>query len=1057
MELKKYFKDFEPLSNWNEEDLKNEFFDRIKKFIEEFTTKLKPQIKYEENVIYGKSDARINQLVFEFKSPFTLQSESEKRKSQNQVKEKYVKGYKERGIRCRYVITDGVWIGFLDENGRFLTNYGELAGDLQFYDFKDGIRYLQTLLEACIYVELSSENILKWFGPGKDICSNFMQTVWKNLDLSNDKINDLYQQWRTLFSESTSRITTSKNVLEHIKEVYGIDIKKGKNKEEEIRKFIFTLHTYYVIILKLLACRILDETGFVPTSLIKSIITSSIKGFKDAEKNISLYVTNFVDADPFVWIYTITTNEFTNVIREMAEIISNYDISEIRRDVLKKVYQEIIPPALRKSLGEFYTKDWVAEDVLDALEYSGEGKILDPACGSGTFLVLAIRRIKKKYSQLEDSELLKKIIDSVVGFDLNPLAVLMSRLNYLLQIKDLLHSVPAGYTKIPVYLCDSIVFPEVSSDTMGMKRYMLPVAASTEEIAIPAEGDPILLLDTLKKVIKEDPNYPLENFLEETEREFGKEYLLKYELTIKKLFNWIKQLEKEGKNGLWCSLIENFFAPLFYKNSFDFIVGNPPWVCPERIPEKYRRDLRKLLQKSKFMEFYRPRLSRVKLFAGSEKQYSACIPFFERAFNHFLKPRGKLAFLVTSSLLKSLNAGGFRKQMMRLKPIKILDYTLFTKIHEGATCWAMVPVILNENGSDDDEIEYVYYTSPNLSETNKPYVKWKIKKKDLLVVPKDEDSPWFTAPPEIIEIFKKMMQFPRIGDLYPIWMGIKTGADTVFEVNIISQTDDPNLVLVRNITSANPRARKLAEHPFKIEKQLLRKVIKAENIDEFGVNGYSYFIWPVTFKIKGGEKVPVIYSKEEMKKSFPRAFEYFTSPVVMEMLKSRTDYKGGPVWTIFRLSKKKFQPVKVFFHHMTPLLTAVCVTDDTLLPHTGAYFIALDNKDVGYYISGIMNSSILRSFAYSFAPVKGKTKQYVGWTVGLLPLPPYNFKNSIHKKISDLSQNLHENYEKLEKKELNEKLEELNKLVAKVYNLNENEAKRLEDWLKVAQGKNFVR
>jgi hypothetical protein len=194
-----------------------------------------------------------------------------------------------------------------------------------------------------------------------------------------------------------------------------------------------------------------------------------------------------------------------------------------------------------------------------------------------------------------------------------------------------------------------------------------------------------------------------------------------------------------------------------------------------------------------------------------------------------------------------------------------------------------------------------------------------------------------------------------------------------------------------------------------------------------------------------------------MKKSFPRAFEYFTSPVVMEMLKSRTDYKGGPVWAIFRLSKKKFQPVKVFFHHMTPLLTAVCVTDDTLLPHTGAYFIALDNKDVGYYISGIMNSSILRSFAYSFAPVKGKTKQYVGWTVGLLPLPPYNFKNSIHKKISDLSQNLHENYEKLEKKELNEKLEELNKLVAKVYNLNENEAKRLEDWLKIAQGENFVR
>jgi len=1045
MKLKNYFKDFRPLLDWDHEDLKNEFFDRVKKFIENFPSKLKPQIKYEENVIYGRTDARINRLVFEFKSPFSLQSEIERRKSRDQVVEKYVKGYKEKGIKCRYVITDGKWVAFLDEEGRFLTKYGDLVGDLQFYEFKDGIPYLQTLLQACIYVELSPENILRYFGPGTDICLNFMQHALKNLDLTNDRINNLYQQWRTLFSESTSRITTSKNVLDYIREVYGIDIKKEENKEEGIRKFIFILHTYYVVILKLLACRILDTIRFVPTSLVKSIIDSPIKGFKDAERTISTYVTNFVDADPFVWIYTINSDEFANVIREMAEIMNNYDISEIKRDVLKKVYQEVIPPALRKSLGEFYTRDWVAEDVLNALEYDGEGKILDPACGSGTFLVLAIQRIKKKYSNLKEDELLKRIIDSVVGFDLNPLAVLMSRLNYLLQIKDLLFFVPAGYTKIPVYLCDSIIFPEISADPLGMKRYVLPLSVSIEPIAIPAEKSPIELLNILKKTIREDPNYPLEKFLEKIKKEFGIEYFLKYESTIKKLFNWIQQLEKEGRNGLWCSLIENFFAPLFYKNSFDFVVGNPPWVCPERVPEKYRMNLRKLLQKSKFMEFYRPRLSHVKLFAGSEKQYSACIPFFERAFNHFLKPKGKLAFLVTSSLLKSLNAGGFRKQMFNFKLVKILDYTLYTKIHEGATCWAMVPVIINENGGEEDEVEYVYYSSPNLSEISKPHEKWKIKKKDLLVLPQDKSSPWFTAPPEIVEIFKKMMRYPRIGDLYPVWMGIKSGADVVFEVNVISQTDDPNLVLVRNLTSANPRARKLTERPFKIEKQLLRKMIKAENINEFKVDGYTWFIWPYNHLLKP-------YTEKEMKENFPNAFEYFKSQLVTEILKSRTDYKGGPIWTIFRVSRKKFQPVKVFFHHMTPLLTAVCVTDETFLPHTGAYFIALDRKDLGYYMAGIMNSTILRSFAYSFAPVKGKTRQYVGWAVGLLPFPPYNFENTIHKEISGLSQYLHENYEKLGKEEINKKLEELDELVAKAYGLNKDEIEKIKDWLKTAMG-----
>jgi len=1046
MELKKYFKNFEPLPSWGHEDLKDEFFSRIKKFIEELPSKLKPQIKYEENIIYGRSDARINRLVFEFKSPFTLESEREKKRSCDQVKEKYVKGYIEKGIRCRYVITDGVWITFLDENGRFLTKYGDLAGEPQFYKLREGIRFLQTLLEGCVYIELSPENILKYFGPGTSICRKFMRIVWKNLDLTNKKIGDLYHQWKILFSESTGKITTSQNILEHIREVYGIDIGKEKNKEEGIRKFIFLLHTYYVIILKLLTCRILDAIRFVPTSLLKSVINSPLEGFRKSEKIVSTHVANFIDADPFIWIHTINTEEFASIIREIAEIISSYDISEeIEKDVLKKVYQEIIPPALRKSLGEFYTKDWIAEDVLNAIGYEGEGKILDPACGSGTFLVLAIQRIKKRYSNLKGDELLKKITDSVVGFDLNPIAVLMSRLNYLLQIKDLLSSVSSGSTKIPVYLCDSVVFPEAYLDVMGVKKYIVPVSVSVQPIEIPAEGDPILLLDILKRTIKEGPDYSLEKFLKEVENRFGKEYFLKYELTLKKLFNWVKQLEKEGRNGLWCDIIENFFAPLFYKGYFDFVVGNPPWVSPERVSEKYRKDVRNLLQKSKFIQTYKPKLSQVKLLPGSEKQYSACIPFFERALNYFLKPKGRLAFLVTSSLLKSLNAGGFRKQMMKLKLEKIIDYTLYTQIHEGATCWAMVPVISNEEGGESDEIEYVYYISPNLSERNKPHVKWKIKKKNLLVDPTSEASPWFTAPPKVIEVFKKMMQFPRIGDLYPIWMGIKTGADAVFEVKIISHTDDPNLLLVKNLTSANPRARKISEKPFKIEKKLIRKIIKAENISEFRITGYSYLIWPYNNSLEP-------YTEEEMKNNFPNAYKYFTSPPIAEILKSRTDYKGGVIWTIFRVNKEKFQPVRVFFHHMTPLLTAVCITDETFLPHTGAYFIALDKREIGYYISGVMNSSILRCFAYSFAPVKGKTRQYVGWAVGLLPLPPYNSDDVTYKRISQLSQYLHENYEKLEKKELNKKLEELDELVAEIYDLNKDEKEIVENWLRIAQG-----
>ena len=87
-------------------------------------------------------------------------------------------------------------------------------------------------------------------------------------------------------------------------------------------------------------------------------------------------------------------------------------------------------------------------------------RLLDPGCGSGTFLVLAIAPLKANCLQagLSEGETLEVILTSVMGIDLNPLAVLAARVNYLLAIADLLpyrrHEV-----EFPVYLADSILTP----------------------------------------------------------------------------------------------------------------------------------------------------------------------------------------------------------------------------------------------------------------------------------------------------------------------------------------------------------------------------------------------------------------------------------------------------------------------------------------------------------------------------------------------------------------------------------------------------------------------
>lgn len=96
-------------------------------------------------------------------------------------------------------------------------------------------------------------------------------------------------------------------------------------------------------------------------------------------------------------------------------------------DVWKSLYQELVDPETRHDLGEFYTPDWLAHRMIKKMMAENpKATMLDPACGSGTFLYLAIR---EKRERLKDSsETLLHILDSVVGADIHPLAVITQRL-----------------------------------------------------------------------------------------------------------------------------------------------------------------------------------------------------------------------------------------------------------------------------------------------------------------------------------------------------------------------------------------------------------------------------------------------------------------------------------------------------------------------------------------------------------------------------------------------------------------------------------------------------
>lgn len=127
-------------------------------------------------------------------------------------------------------------------------------------------------------------------------------------------------------------------------------------------------------------------------------------------------------------------------------------------DLFKPLYQGIFAARTRHGGGEHYTPDWLADLVLRELPFlpAAGRRLLDPSCGSGTFLLRAFEATRTSESArgLDKQALGSLLLSQITGFDREPLAVLSARAN--LAIALLQHSIPVQYQTLPVYLLDAL-------------------------------------------------------------------------------------------------------------------------------------------------------------------------------------------------------------------------------------------------------------------------------------------------------------------------------------------------------------------------------------------------------------------------------------------------------------------------------------------------------------------------------------------------------------------------------------------------------------------------
>ncbi|NWF78270.1 MAG: SAM-dependent DNA methyltransferase [Chloroflexi bacterium] len=177
----------------------------------------------------------------------------------------------------------------------------------------------------------------------------------------------------------------------------------------------------------------------VPASLTKgSILQSALQGYFNRVLKIdyeTIYTTDFIDTIAFP-----DEEGVVKEIRELVDILRQYDFSTLGYDVIGRVFEGLIPQDERHNLGQYFTNPDVVDIILKFCLRHEDDKVLDPACGAGTFLVRAYEHKKLMSQRLKHEQ----ILETLWGNDIAKFPAHLSTIN--LAIQDL--SVDKNYPNI---------------------------------------------------------------------------------------------------------------------------------------------------------------------------------------------------------------------------------------------------------------------------------------------------------------------------------------------------------------------------------------------------------------------------------------------------------------------------------------------------------------------------------------------------------------------------------------------------------------------------------
>lgn len=846
------------------------------------------------------------------------------------------------------IATDGAtFIGYQMANGR-LTELKRYATDIERPE--NLMAWLEPLLSDRVDLEPKPDVIAQEFGRA-------------SLTFNRSRIV-LQQLWAEL--QEDPEVKLKRELWDNLlREVYG---------EEVGNDALFHQHTYLTVVVKAIAARVLDLPVTDPERLLS--------GRALADEGI----IGAVEADFFDW--PLKAAGGADLVRHVAQQAARFRLRDVETDVLKILYESLVDPEERHDLGEYYTPDWLAGRVVAAVIDSPLAqRVLDPACGSGTFLFHALRRLiaAGRDAHWHERDIVKTCAAQVRGMDLHPVAVTLARVTWLLALGDLLFARQERLT-VPVFLGDAMQWnlhrvvdrAEVAVRVPHEERPLrIPLGFAENEAAFEAG------LDELNRGLADEATP--ERMAKSLRRIEGVSEADADALAD--TFAHLQALYRAGRNGIWTFIFRNVARPVWLSREeqrADVLIGNPPWIVYRHLSPAMKDRLREALLG-------------YDLWVGGSlaTQQDMCALFWARGAERYLQRGGRIAFVLPYAVLNAPVFAGMRSGRMGNARVRLTGAWALERV------W---PIFGAQSGSSTTSTCVLFGRREMAGPHPEEIDRWegRLTRRDAHEAEARRALTHGRVP------------WPRARTLVgasPYRQRFRQGATIVpRRFFVVDPAPASRIGRSAHAPIMQGRAGRLDKQPWKdvepprgpVETEFLRQLVLGESIAPFRMLPTVTAVVPLL----GGTVLDSAAAREAGKRHLSAWLANVESKWAAHANRAAD---GSPRMTLTaRLDHMRLLscqtssgPLRVVYAASGSRLSASVLRDTDAIVEHGAYWSSARSDDEAYFLSAILNSKA-GTAKISDLQIIGEagTKRHLDNLVWTLPIPEYDAKEQRHRDLA---------------------------------------------------------